>query len=312
MSLSEYFNDITNNKIETYKDALKYDSVRYSTYNNNYPRDAPIPACTLSQFGFYFDDKTKTIKCIECTFQHDNLFNDLLSDILFKHYKHNKACSKATESFKSCFDQKLKTSQEEIDLDRATTTSAEINSKYTNLAQSVPAAKKLNPKFSSEENRLKSFENTKMLFDPRMLAYNGFFKVLNDNSSSSAKMDMSGSMSASMSSSNLAEIDADEPSQIAQIAKSVPALIHIKCVFCDYECLLFRNSLLNSIYKSPFDEHKEKSFDKCQIFKNEFNKTDVTGITSPSSSSAGLGKFRFFLFCYFVGLVFLNQIKIRG
>jgi hypothetical protein len=43
-------------------------------------------------------------------------------------------------------------------------------------------------------------------------------------------------------------------------------LTHIKCAFCSYECLLHKTSRLNTLYKSPFDEHREKSFLTCPIF----------------------------------------------
>lgn len=61
----------------------------------------------------------------------------------------------------------------------------------------------------------------------------------------------------------------DEPSQIEAISKSLPALHHVKCAFCSYECLLFKTSHLNTLYKSPFDEHREhreKNGMKCPIF----------------------------------------------
>lgn len=57
-----------------------------------------------------------------------------------------------------------------------------------------------------------------------------------------------------------------EQSQIEAIARSVPTLYHVRCAFCAYECLLFRTSLWNTLYKSPFDEHREKFGSVCPIF----------------------------------------------
>ena len=51
------------------------------------------------------------------------------------------------------------------------------------------------------------------------------------------------------------------------VARLVPALVHVRCAYCAYECLLFRNSLLTSMYRSPFDEHKARANSvKCAIY----------------------------------------------
>lgn len=65
------------------------------------------------------------------------------------------------------------------------------------------------------------------------------------------------------------EIDPEllnQESQIEAIARSVPTLYHLRCAFCPYECLLFKKSLLNTLYKSPFEEHREKYGTICPIF----------------------------------------------
>lgn len=71
-----------------------------------------------------------------------------------------------------------------------------------------------------------------------------------------------------------------QTSQIEAIAKSLPTLYHVRCAYCPYECLLFKTSLLNTLYKSPFDEHREKYASQCPIFALN---SDLAGSKSTSS-----------------------------
>jgi hypothetical protein len=305
MSLSNYFDDLGNKKINTHKEALKYDAVRYTSFLDSYPKDSIIPACTLSEFGFHFDKISKKIHCIECAFQYENLHADSLSEILSSHFRFNKLCEQA----KLCLEKSVHQSEykrvisrevsvESVESIEMSTGFNPINSLQdplsptgtSNLSKKMKQQKKLSlslsspnqslqqrqqqtlkTQFQSEENRRASFDGMKMLFDAKALAANGFYKVNADGVASSANQ--SGSLLLGLKSGGSAASDELEDSltHIEQLARSVPALTHIKCIFCAYECLIFRNSLQNTLYKSPFDEHKEKSFYKCSIFANNKN-----------------------------------------
>ena len=84
-------------------------------------------------------------------------------------------------------------------------------------------------------------------------------------------------------SSSLGEVT--QTSQIEAIAKSLPTLYHVRCAYCPYECLLFKTSLLNTLYKSPFDEHREKYGSRCPIFALN---SDLPGSKSSTSSGVDL------------------------
>lgn len=310
MSLSKYFNDLGNQNIKTHKDALKYDAVRFSSYHNSYPKDCTIPACVLSDYGFHYDDLAKKIRCIECHFQYENLYADSLGDILSHHYKTSKACQQAKLSLARCISEwphetvvsspKRQTSVEELEFIEKMSSSSPPTATQTSdyskkmkrasplsLAQSqslqkAPALQQqqhhqmtARSQYQNEESRRVSFEGFKMLFDAKTLAANGFYKVNVETSGLSSSMfRRDGSM----------ETDLDDGlTHIEQLARNVPALMHIKCVFCSYECLIFRNSLLNTLYKSPFDEHREKSRYKCQVFAQETT-------NKRTSLSAGLSR----------------------
>jgi hypothetical protein len=55
--LNTYISDIKN--ITNHRDALKHFQVRYSSFNQNYPKDATLPTCVLAENGFYFDEKNR-------------------------------------------------------------------------------------------------------------------------------------------------------------------------------------------------------------------------------------------------------------
>lgn len=311
MSLSNYFNDLGNNKITTHKEALKYDAVRYSSFLNSYPKDCTIPACTLSEFGFHYDNISKKIHCIECQFQYENLHADSLNEILSSHFRFNKSCEQA----KLCLEKSIQQNEFKRVLSREASVESNESNENTlvsydmmsppspnggisSLTKKLKNQKKLTislsspthslqqrqqqtikAQYQSEENRRASFDGLKMLFDSKTLAANGFYKVSVDTASSSANQ--SGGLLSGIKTISSDDIE-DTLTHIEQLARSVPALMHIKCVFCSYECLIFRNSLQNTLYKSPFDEHKEKSLYKCPLFVN--SKFDYTSSSSVSSS----------------------------
>jgi hypothetical protein len=319
MSLSNYFNDLGNNKITTHKEALKYDAVRYSSFLNSYPKDCTIPACTLSEFGFHYDNISKKIHCIECQFQYENLHVDSLNEILSSHFRFSNNNNKSCEQAKLCLEKSIQQNEFKRVLSRET--SVESNESNENTLGSYDMMSQTNPnggmssltkklknqkkltaslsspanslqqrqqqtiktQYQSEENRRSSFEGLKMLFDAKILAANGFYKVSVDTSSAN----QSGGLLPGIKTTSSDDIE-DTLTHIEQLARSLPALMHIKCVFCSYECLIFRNSLLNTLYKSPFDEHKEKSLYKCPLFIN--SKFDYTSGSNVSSSRESLNE----------------------
>ena len=78
--------------------------MRYTSFLNSYPKDSLLPACTLSQYGFYYDETAKKLRCIECTFQYENLYAESLGDVLSQHYKFNRTCEQAKASLDMCVD----------------------------------------------------------------------------------------------------------------------------------------------------------------------------------------------------------------
>jgi hypothetical protein len=118
----------------------------------------------------------------------------------------------------------------------------------------------LKAKYITIESRIKTFEHAKMLLDRNRLAETGLFLVLRETSQNQPIAVTSAKT---------------EQTQIEKVAHSIPFLHHVKCAFCAYECLLFRNSLLNTYYKSPFDEHREKYGAKCPIFVDSVEENET-------------------------------------
>ena len=112
MLLSEYVNDLQENKIRSHKDALKYFPVRYTTFNpTNYSKDFTLPGCTLAKYGFYYDNTQKLIRCFECQFEYNDLEQGLLTTIMHKHYKHCMDCPQVLSSLDHFLDNDLKISE---------------------------------------------------------------------------------------------------------------------------------------------------------------------------------------------------------
>lgn len=101
------------------------------------------------------------------------------------------------------------------------------------------------------QKRLQTFEIVKLKLDPSVLAENGFYVV-------SKQQD-----------NNIKKSSAFSPSSnyiIERTVDLVPAAILIKCAYCIYACALFKDSLLNTMFESPIEEHYEKSSKLCPIF----------------------------------------------
>jgi len=257
--LNLYINDFKN--ITNHRDALKHFQVRYSSFNQNYPKDCTLPTCVLAEYGFYFEEKNKSIKCFECDFKYDDLNQDSFLAILHKHSKFRPSCTQVIAAQEYIiYDQ---TKQNEVD-------SMEIDEENGNksIQQSSKSSRSKN-NYHIEEARFATFENVKMQLSAKMLSENGFYMVSKD---STANVSLSMSKSKSM----ITIAASDEPNQIEKIAGLVPALIYIKCAYCPYECLIFKNSLLNTMFKSPTEEHWEKSNKICPIFlESKTNKSPV-------------------------------------
>lgn len=227
---NEYLNSIKAGRIKTQSDALKYFNVRYSLFTQNYPKECDIPACVLASNGFYFQNNPRSIKCFECGFQFANLNCDSLSDILTMHIKQEPNCNQAKISIRN------QIISEEVSLDIEQT--RPLEQFHSNE----------NANFVNEEKRLETFENCKLKIDVSLLVKNGLYRVLKDPIKLSLKKDN------------------ETISGIEYVSKYIASLYHVRCAFCPYECLLFRNSHLNTVFKSPFDEHKEKFGYSCPIF----------------------------------------------
>lgn len=270
-----YFNALENKKIKTLKDALKHFNVRYSTFSTNFSKEGQLPGCTLAQNGFYYDDNTRSIRCIECDFSYNDLQNDSFFDILSTHVRFRASCEQARQSLRSA-----------IETDEIRNP---ISEDYT--VQHEKLNKKSPHKlFSNEEMRIKTFENIRLALDVKQLAQNGFYRVVRDCLKTVIKKSSTNSPNSSSNSGFSSEKLLDnEMSYIEAIASQVPALHHIKCAFCSYECLIFKNSVLNTLYKSPFEDHREKSANKCLIFSSQASKMEWSSSGSTDSVWSTMG-----------------------
>jgi hypothetical protein len=216
-------------------------------------------------YGFYFDQTVKKIKCCECQFQLEDLYVDRLSDILSQHYKFSAVCSQVEMSLTNCQYNHAETESKTPMLLES------VNKRVITDETPTPAPQQ------SEEYRANTFVHTKMLFDVKKLVAAGFYRV---------KAPIEDADNTQFSNDN--NIKSRPSSHIEEVAKQVAVLIHLKCAFCKYECLIFRNSWFNTLYKSPFDEHKENFFMTCSTFAaargvGSGRKMDLTG-TSLSNS----------------------------
>jgi hypothetical protein len=255
--INNYLKALDAHEIQTHSDALKFFPVRYSSFVQYYPKKCLLPGCLLAQHGFHYETNTNSIVCFECAFSYDRLDDEdiTLSEVLAKHFQFNGNCRQAQYSLKSSIeDSNIKEDDElattsKVKLDLETEENDEMN-ESSDLNNNQNSEEALKAKYVTIESRLKTFENAKMLLDRNKLAENGLFLVQKDNSQNQPILTQ----------------EKQELTQIEKVAQSIPFLHHVKCAFCSYECLLFRNSLLNTFYKSPFSEHKEKYGNKCAIF----------------------------------------------
>ncbi len=136
---------------------------RESTYST-YPKDCTLPICALAQNGFFYDNLLKAIRCSECSFQDTDIFSDSLDPLLAKHFKHNMACSQALHSLQHSLALTLHSSKQEAFEPQRTT---------------LPAKPRHKNVYASEENRLKTFENVRLILNTKELAVNGFYRCSN-------------------------------------------------------------------------------------------------------------------------------------
>lgn len=263
-----------------HKEWLKDYWGRESTYST-YPKDCALPICALAQYGFYFDSLRKSFKCSECTFEYANIFTESLDELLSQHYKHSNHCSKAVYSLDYSLDLSLNkldvVEWEKEGLKEFRSNKFDINSE---VAEVTIVNRKQKNLLINEESRLKSFENVRLIINTQQLVSNGFYRVDSKELSTLSATNKSSSFD-SFNLNQIMKVENGDLSQIAKIAASLASLIHIKCVFCSYECLLFKNSHLNTRFKSPFDEHKEKSSKVCPVFNTDLmNAFDLTSKTN--------------------------------
>jgi hypothetical protein len=133
------------------------------------------------------------------------------------------------------------------------------------------------------ESRLKTFEHAIQLVDPNRLAEAGFFLVSRETSHNQPTTSVASAQT--------------EQTEIEKIANVLPYLHHIKCAFCPFECLFLRNSHINPLYKSAFDEHRKTfghicptmivkahspAFTELQVRLETFRKWPATLIQQPT------------------------------
>jgi hypothetical protein len=228
---------------------LKHFNVRYSSFSSEYKNyakeDSSLPGCVLAKHGFFYDSSSKSLKCHECAYEHlnneENDEEEILGELIISHYRFNRSCFQAKKSLKSYID------NDQVDEEQDSKNQSLNNDNY----DTASLDSNNNLKYETFESRLETFKSVRLLIDPCKLAENGLYLTVNfkDNKND------------------------NELSMLERTARSLPHLYHVKCSFCSYDCLLFRNSYLNTMYKSPFDEHKEKSSAKCPIFKSDEQKS---------------------------------------
>lgn len=247
--INKYLEDLPN--IHNHKDALKHYQVRVTSFNQNYPKECCLSASALAEYGFYFEENNKSIRCYECDFKIDDLNQDSIFYILHKHYKYRSNCTQTLKALEFIVNDhssnSVQNETESMEIDEDNRPNQHLSKKAKNI-------------FNNEETRFQTFENTKLLLNPKTLAENGFYMVSKETQQNTG---MSKSKSLNQSFNSAKEESAN---QIEKIASLVPALIYIKCAFCVYECLIFKNSLLNTMFKSPMEEHYEKFNKICPVF----------------------------------------------
>jgi hypothetical protein len=152
--LNSYINDFKN--ITNHRDALKHFQVRYSSFNQNYPKDCTLPTCVLAEYGFHFEEKNKSIKCFECDFKYDDFTQDSFLAILHKHSKFRPTCTQVIAAQEYiAYDQPR---QNEVASDSMEIDEEAVNKSYQ---QSTRISRSKN-NYHIEEARFTTFENVKM------------------------------------------------------------------------------------------------------------------------------------------------------
>lgn len=168
---NRYMEALTSQQIRTHKDALQYFNVRYSSFAQNYPLDSSLPACTLAEHGFHYDNNTRTLKCFSCDYTSHDLYDDLLCSLLNKHLKASSQCPQAQASLRHTLHVE---NDAESKLPKPNDPQLVLNRAYSTWATAVKAE---NKQYANEEARFKSFENEKLIIDVRKLAATGLYKV---------------------------------------------------------------------------------------------------------------------------------------
>lgn len=164
---------LQSHEIRTHKDVLKYFTARYSSFTTpNYPLDAPLPAFALAQHGFYFEAHTRLLKCAACDFTSADLYEDLLVSVLYKHLRASPACDQARHSLRTILTEPIvDNEQSSLAINQAVSGGSKRSARSVDLPSSASG------QFLSEEARIRSFENEKLLISAIKLAANGFYRV---------------------------------------------------------------------------------------------------------------------------------------
>lgn len=164
LDLDSEMRALQSHEIRTHKDALRYFTARYSSFTFSYPMDAPLPAFALAQHGFHFESHTRLLKCATCNYTTPDLYDDLLLSVLFKHLKASPTCEQARRSLNTVL-----TDGWSPQLD--TPPSVSVPAKRPVKPDTVPSV------YATEEARIRSFDNEKLLISVDKLASNGFYRV---------------------------------------------------------------------------------------------------------------------------------------
>lgn len=162
-------------------DELEEFTARYATFAPpHYPLDAPVPAFALASHGLHFDSKARALKCAACDFSTADLYDDMLTSVLNKHLRHAAAtdstCELARRSLASLIDD-FSLSSLSSSYDSNAGDAAGLLNNDDNNNKLSPARVALNRQFASEEARVNSFDNEKLLIGIDKLAANGLYRV---------------------------------------------------------------------------------------------------------------------------------------
>lgn len=184
LDLDSEMRALQSHEIRTHKDALAHFTVRYSSFTTpNYPLDAPLPAFALAEHGFHFDSYTRAIKCVTCDYTNTDLFDDLLLSVLNKHLRASPQCEQARRSLSLILSESSVAAEPPLEIKLggvaigSSVPTKRPAASNTRSSIAAVAAAAINKQFATEEARIRSFDNEKLIIGIAKLAANGLYRV---------------------------------------------------------------------------------------------------------------------------------------